>query len=88
MYPEDVRHNGEIHQLGDIINFYDPMALVNLIKKRVLAQTEEQYASTIVYEQEPSLYGFHHNTLKSDHWYEKFNTKGGCWKHNWSHTVT
>ena len=54
---------------------YDPLSLIGMIEKTVLAQTEDQYPFAIVYEQELSLYGFHKNVLTNDQWYEKFNTK-------------
>ena len=54
---------------------YDPLSLIDIIEKTVLAQTEDQYPFEIVYEQELSLYGFHKNVLTNDQWYEKFNTK-------------
>ena len=54
---------------------YDPLQLISIIEKTVLAQTEDQYPFAIVYEQELLLYGFHQNTTKNDQWYERFNTK-------------
>ena len=54
---------------------YDILAIIDSIEKTVLAQTEYQYHFAIVYEQKLSLYGFQQNTLTSDQWYEKFNTK-------------
>ena len=54
---------------------YYPLELINLTKKTVLDQTEEQHPFKLVQEQEISFYGFHKNTLTNDQWYEKFNTK-------------
>ena len=54
---------------------YDPLSLIDMIEKTVLAQTEDQYPFAIVYEQELSLYGFRQNFLTNDQCYEKFNTK-------------
>ena len=45
---------------------YDPLQLISIIEKMVLAQTEDQYPFAIVYEQKMSLYGFHHNTMTND----------------------
>ena len=56
---------------------YDPLSLIAMIEKTVLAQTLNQYPFVIIYEQELSLYGFHQNFLTKDQWYEKFNTKVG-----------
>ena len=54
---------------------YDPLQLINIIEKTVLAHTEDQYPFAIVYKQKLSLYGFHQNTVTNDQWYERFNTK-------------
>ena len=54
---------------------YDPLQLISIVEKTVLAETEDQYPFAIVYEQELSLYGFHQNTMTNDQWYERFNTK-------------
>ena len=54
---------------------YDPLVIINIIKKTVLAQIEEKYTFTIVYNQELSIYGFQHYNMTSDQWYEKLNTK-------------
>ena len=45
---------------------YDPLQLIIIIEKTVMAQTEDQYPFAIVYEQELSLYGFHKNTMTND----------------------
>ena len=42
---------------------YDPLSLIDMIEKTVLAQTEDQYLFAILYEQGLSLYGFHQNVL-------------------------
>jgi hypothetical protein len=42
---------------------YDPLTLFRLIKKNVLAQTEDQYPYVTVYEQECTLYSFNQNNL-------------------------
>ena len=56
-------------------NSYKPLQIIALIRKTVLAQTEEQYPFATVYEQECSIYSFSQNTLRNDQWYEQFNTK-------------
>ena len=56
-------------------SYYDPLSLIDMIDKTVLAQTEDQYPFTTVYGQELLLYGFHQNVLTNDKWYKKFNTK-------------
>ena len=54
---------------------YDPLQLISIIDKTVVAQTEDQYLFAIVYEQELSPYGFHQNIMTNNQWYEQFNTK-------------
>ena len=54
---------------------YNPLQLINIIEKTVLAQTEDQCPFAIVYEQELLLYSFHQNNTKNDQWYERFKTK-------------
>jgi hypothetical protein len=56
----------------------DPLQLMNLIEKTILAQTEDHhsYPYATVYEQELAFYhGFHQGKLTNEQWYEKFNTK-------------
>jgi hypothetical protein len=53
----------------------DPLTLMRLIEKIILAQTEDQYPYATVYEQECSLYGFNQNVLSNNQWYDRFNTK-------------
>jgi hypothetical protein len=54
---------------------YDPLTLMKLIEKTILAQTEDQYPYATVYEQECTLYSFNQNTLSNEQWYERFNTR-------------
>ena len=54
---------------------YKPWALLYLIKKTALSQTEGQYPCAIVYAQEILLYIFYQNLLTNDQWYDRFNTK-------------
>ena len=54
---------------------YDPLQLISIIKKPVLAQTEDQYLFAIVYKNELLFYGFQQNTMINDQRYEKFNAK-------------
>jgi hypothetical protein len=53
---------------------YDPLTLIKLIEKTILAQTGDQYPYATVYEQERTLYSFNQNTLTNEQWYERFNT--------------
>jgi hypothetical protein len=53
---------------------YDPLTLYRLIERTVLAQTEDQYPFTTVYDQELSFYSFRQETLSNPQWYERFNT--------------
>ena len=53
----------------------NPLTLLNLIEKTVLAQSDDQYPFATVYEQECALMGFHQNILTNEQWYERFNTK-------------
>jgi hypothetical protein len=54
---------------------YDPLTLYRLIERTVLAQTEDQYPFSTVYDQELSFYSFKQDTLSNPQWYERFNTK-------------
>jgi hypothetical protein len=54
---------------------YNPLDLYQLIKKMTLAQTQEQYPFTTVYDQELGFYSFQQETMSNLQWYEKFNTK-------------
>jgi hypothetical protein len=54
---------------------YDPLTLYRLIERTVLAQTEDQYPFTTVYDQELSFYSFKQENLSKRQWYERFNTK-------------
>ena len=45
--------------LATVATSYDPLLLISIIKKTVLAHTEDQYPFAIFYEQELWLYGFH-----------------------------
>ena len=54
---------------------YDPLQLISITEKTVLAQTEDQYPFAIVYEQELSLCDFYQNTMTNDQWYEQLNIK-------------
>jgi hypothetical protein len=54
---------------------YDPLALYQLIKKTILAETEDQYPFATVYDQELAFYSFRQDSLSNPQWYERFNTK-------------
>jgi hypothetical protein len=54
---------------------YDPITLYFLIERTILAQTEDQYPFTTVYDQELSFYSFKQETLSNPQWYERFNNK-------------
>jgi hypothetical protein len=54
---------------------YDPLTLMKLIEKTILAQTEDKYPYATVYKQECTLYSFNQNTLSNEQWYERFNTR-------------
>jgi hypothetical protein len=54
---------------------YDPLNLYRLIKRTVLAQTEDQYPFATFYDQEISFYSFKQDNLSNPQWYERFNTK-------------
>ena len=53
----------------------NPLLLMSMIEKTILAQTEDQYPHATVYDQELSLLQFHQNQLSNEQWYERFNTK-------------
>jgi hypothetical protein len=48
-----------------------------LVERTVLAQTEDQYPSATVYDQELSFYLFKQESFSNLQWYERFNTKVG-----------
>jgi hypothetical protein len=54
---------------------YDPLDLYRLVEKTTLAQTEDQYPFTTVYNQELNFYSFQQETMSNPQWYKKFNTK-------------
>jgi hypothetical protein len=54
---------------------YDPLTIYRLIERTILAQTEDQYPFSTVYDQEFSFYLFKQETLSNHQWYEIFNTK-------------
>jgi hypothetical protein len=54
---------------------YNPLELYRLIEKTTLAQMEDQYPFTTVYDQELGFYSFRQETMSNPQWYEKFNTK-------------
>jgi hypothetical protein len=54
---------------------YDPLTLYHLIERTILAQTEDHYPFTTVFDQELSFYSFRQETLSNPQWYERFNTK-------------
>ena len=54
---------------------YNPLTLLKLIEKTILAQTEDQYCYVRVYNQVCSLYCLHQHNLTNEHYYEIFNTK-------------
>jgi hypothetical protein len=58
-----------------VSTLYDPLTLYRLIERTVLAQTEDQYPFTTVYDQELSFYLFKQDNLFNPQWYERFNTK-------------
>ena len=54
---------------------YDPLTLLKLIEKTILAQTKYHYCYATVYNQDCALYGFNQQNLTKKHHYERFNTK-------------
>lgn len=55
---------------------YDPLTLYRLIKKIVLAQTEDQCPFATVCDQELSFYSFRQaENMSNPQWHERFNTK-------------
>ena len=47
---------------------------MQLIEKTLLAQTEDKYPFSTVYDQELALYSFHQGSMTNPQWYEPFNT--------------
>jgi hypothetical protein len=54
---------------------YDPLTLYRFIERTVLAQTEDQYPFSTVYDHDLSYYLFKQDNLSNPQWYERFNTK-------------
>jgi hypothetical protein len=54
---------------------FDPLLLMKLIEKTILAQTDDQYPYATVYDLEVALFGIQQNELKNEQWYTKFNTR-------------
>jgi hypothetical protein len=54
---------------------YDPLTLLRLIERTILAQTEDQHPHATVHEHECTLCSFSQNTLTNEQWHERFNTK-------------
>jgi hypothetical protein len=54
---------------------YDPVTLYRFLEQTVLAQTENKYPFSTVYDQELSFYLFKKESLSNPQWYERFNTK-------------
>ena len=57
--------------------YYNPLFLLQLIKKTVLLQTEDQYTFATVYGRELTLYMFHQVPINNPQLYEHFSTKVG-----------
>jgi hypothetical protein len=69
---------------------YKPLELYWLIEKMTLVQTEDQYLSATVYNQELNFFSFRQETMSNPQWYENFNTKvdvGLAIGVNWQHKV-
>ena len=54
---------------------YNPLVLLQLIEKIVLAYIEKQYLFATVYYQELAFCTFHQVSMTNLQWYERFNTK-------------
>ena len=70
--------------------YYDPLQLLELIEKIVLAQNKDQYTFAMVYKQECSIYSFSQNTFINDQRYELFNANINSGSANgitWYHQV-
>ena len=57
--------------------YYNPLFLLQLIKKTVLSQTEDQYTFATVYGRELTLYMFHQVSINNPQLYEHFSKKVG-----------
>ncbi len=53
----------------------DPLLLMSLIEKTILAKTDDQYPHAIVYEQLKSIFDYHQNNLSHNEYYDRMNTK-------------
>ena len=53
----------------------DPLALMDLIEKTVLSQSDSQYSYMTFYEQERNLLSLSQGSLTDHQYYEKFNTR-------------
>ena len=55
-------------------NSNNPLVLLQLLEKITLAQIEDQYPFSTVYDQELTFYKFHKGSIPDPQWYESFNT--------------
>ncbi len=70
--PDKMKHDSDWPQASESC---DPLTLLRLIEKTILAQTEDQRPFATVYEQECTLCSFSQNMLSNEQWHERFNTK-------------
>ena len=59
---------------NSISTSYNPLILLKLIEKTILAQIEDQYLFATIYNQELILYNFCQDSMSNPQWYEHFNT--------------
>ena len=61
--------------LNETGNSYNPLVLLQLIEKTVLAQTKDQYPFATIYDQKLTFYVFHQGSMTNPQWYERFDKK-------------
>ena len=69
---ENMKHNPKWYTTS---TRYDPLKLMALIEKNILAQTEKRYPFDIVYEQKVDVYSSHQQEPTNNQCYESFNNK-------------
>ena len=54
---------------------YDPLAILDLVEKKVMSQSQYIYPCATFYEAQLSIVGYHQNTQSNDAYYDRFNKK-------------
>jgi hypothetical protein len=69
------RQNEAGYQLEYGKHVIQPFGIVLADQEMTLAQAEDQYPFTTVYDHELNFYSFQQETMSNPQWYKNFNTK-------------